>query len=148
MTIQEFPKMLYRAEGAEVHHFVVTTPAALEAAKAEGWGDRRAALAEAEKAPRPVAANAKPDANAAKEQLALIEKLNKAQAVSASKDEMIAAKDDVIQAQGDELVAVRGFIGQLRDDVNCPAELKAAIDELLGDAEPAKAQKSKGKAKA
>jgi hypothetical protein len=148
MSVQEFPKMLYRAEGAAVVHFVVTTQAALDAAMAEGWGDRRAAVAEAAKAPTPVAA-AKPDAANSKEMLALIEKLNAAQGSMASKDEMIVAKDNVIQAQGDQILALQEFIAGVGEDPNCPPALKEAIDALLGgDEKAAKPAKKAGKAKA
>lgn len=133
-----FPKMLYRADGAEVKTLIVTSDASLEAAKAEGWGDHATAKAAAAKAPKPAPVAA--PANTTKETLDLINKLDAAQKASAGKDEMIAAKDGVIQAQGDRIVALQNFIEAIRDDENCPPPLKAAIADLLGEGEEAQAK--------
>lgn len=139
----EFPKSFYRySEDGAQEGKTFKSAADVEA----GWltWEEFAALPVPQKKAAPVAESG--DAKKAAADLAKLRKdFDSAAKLHA---EMVEAKDNVIQAQGDELVALRGFIGQLRDDVNCPAELKAAIDELLGDAEPAKAQKPKSKAKA
>jgi hypothetical protein len=145
--IRDYPKMLYRADGADIVHFVVTTPESHEAAVKEGWGSRKEAVAAAEKAPKPAPA-AKAPAGSDKATLELITKLDAAQKALASKDEIIAAKDGVIEAQSARIAAVESFLAMLRDDKSCPDDLKAAIAELIGaPAAPAAAVKAVAKGK-
>lgn len=135
----EFPKTFYRYNGAgDKEGQTFAAPEDVE----KGWltFEDFSALPVPAKKVAPVVA----DSGDAKKLAADLAKLQKDRESEAKLHaEMVAAKDEVIQSQGDEIVALRGFIGALREDPKCPAELKKAIDELLGDAEPEKAAKPK-----
>ena len=124
---KEFPQMLHRADGAKVVNRIVADADELAAAVKDGWGDVVKARAEAARgAPKQSAA---PVGNGAHAKLAQ-QNIDLANEV-VSKDAIITAKDNVIQAQGDRIVALEAFLGTVASDENCPDDLKTAIGELL-----------------
>ena len=146
---RDFPKMIYRADGANVVNRVVANATELAAAQAEGWGDRKAAIAEAAKAPPPSKTAAAPAAAGGERELQLIEQLADANAKVRLSAEAITEKGGQITAQGARITELEAFLVAARDDANCPDALKGAIGKALGGetiAEPtAPAATGKGK---
>lgn len=133
----DFPKMLYRAEGAEVKNLVVQNEAELAEANKAGWGDRRSANEAAAKAPpAPVNAQAAPNPKLAEENLELV---NRLATIEEAHRELIEAKDDVIQVQGNRVIELQNALGKVREHADCSDALKAVIDAAL---EPAPEQKA------
>lgn len=137
----EYPKTFYRySETGEREGRTFACPEDVE----KGWLTVED-FAKLPVPPRPADPASGVDAKALATELS---KLKKAYDSAAKMhDEMIAAKDGVIQAQGDQIVALRAFIGSVREEPSCPEDIKATIGELLGDAAEEAAPKSKRAAK-
>lgn len=124
MAYNEWPKTLYRYD--ENGEMVGKTFNAAADADA-GWlsVEEFAALPVPPKPPKPEAAPAPvSDNKLADDNRRLLDSVK-------VQEDMIVAKDNVIQSQGDRILALQGFIEQVGADENCPPALKEAIAALF-----------------
>jgi hypothetical protein len=139
---REYPKMLYRADGAVVATRTVTDATQHEAATAEGWGDRKSAQAAADKAPKPApaAAGEKPSPDLVKENLRLV---NEMAVLKQSATEAIEDRDLAVA----RAASLETFLKAIGSDEKAPEGLRTAIADLLGEPAPAVAVKAVSKGK-
>lgn len=141
-TPQEFPKMVYRADGAKIAHLIVADPAGLAMAVKDGWGDRADAREAAAKVPQPAAApsaGAKTEVNKKlmEENLGLVNQIAALEQAGNMKDVAVA---DLTARVGD----LEGFLKALAADESAPPSLIEAINSILGiDAQAAAPPKAK-----
>lgn len=140
--MSDFPKMLYRPDGATIAHRVVNDEAEAQAAAAEGWGDHAWAKASAaQRTPMSTLGG----------QIVGSGTLDKAKEALAASQEAAESAREYAKALGERVDALETFLRGLAADENAPEPLRADITALLG-AEPqpeaqAAAQPKKGRGK-
>lgn len=155
--MRDFPKMLYRADGAKLVERIVADEAAMIIAQGEGFGDYAAAkvAARAAAAKPAVAATASGKAAAPAPTVivddAKVKRLEAAlsAAESSATAERAAAEAarELADAAGTRIVELETFLGELRDDEGAPEELRNAISKLLGDGAEGEAAPAEAPAK-
>ena len=150
--MSDFPKMLYRPEGATTVHRVVNGETEFAEAIAAGWGDYAWAKAEAAKRGA-VQRNSAGLEIAAGVQTArdTTAELTKSKEALAASQEAAESAREYAKALGERVDALETFLRGLAADENAPEPLRADITALLGgEAQPetqATAQPKKGRGK-
>ena len=135
MSFNEYPKTLYRYDESGER---IGKTFASEDAVEPGW----VCIDDLGPAPAKKAAPAMSGADSA----AAGKRLAEAERANASMRDTIKLYEDQTAADAKTLAAYKAFLDQVRTDPGCPADLKAAISELL-DGKPAEEPKPKTKKK-
>jgi len=138
--MSDFPKMLYRAEGAAIASRVVNSEADAQAAAGEGWGDRATAKAAAARPAGVNANSARGEVGAGAQTARDSGELAKTKEALAASQEAAESAREYAKALGERVDALETFLRGLAADENAPEPLRADITALLGGEAQAESQ--------
>lgn len=126
----DFPQMLYRAEGVKIESRIINDAAELAEAISQGWGDRASAKA-ASVMPARTSVVVGAGAQAAKPAIDADELAKIKDALAASQEAAESARE-YAKALGERVDTLETFLRDLAADEAAPEQLRADITALLG----------------
>jgi len=137
--MNEFPELLYRADGVKIESKLVNNAEEAAIARSQGWGDRASAKA-ASVMPARTGMIVGGSAQAAKPDTA---ELNKTKEALAASQEAAESAREYAVALGARVDTLEGFLRDLAADEGAPEQLRADITALLGEGGEDKPAKKK-----